>query len=242
MADLRQSPEFAKYITSLGWIVEKGIFIRPLWVFGAIAKLRRGKLPTNYKDILKKHHVWCFEINHSPSKTQCVDLTPSITAIFAQFMKDCRYVLRKLSTQHSALSTNNFQLFYEVWQKSAKRKGLWIPNQKEYFSLIECFGKKCFCITINNEAGALVLIHDNIAYYYYAGATKEGTKLNLPYLVVWKCMQESKKRKCKLWDFEGIYDERFPNKDWLGFSHFKKSFGGAEIFYPGSTTSYHRAF
>jgi lipid II:glycine glycyltransferase (peptidoglycan interpeptide bridge formation enzyme) len=51
-------------------------------------------------------------------------------------------------------------------------------------------------------------------------------------------MQEAKKRKCKLWDFEGIYDERFPNKDWLGFSHFKKSFGGSEILFPGSVTKW----
>ena len=67
----------------------------------------------------------------------------------------------------------------------SERKGLFEPNK--------VFWEKCFCITINNEAGALILIHDNIAYYYYAGATAEGTKQNLPYSVVWKCIQEAKK-------------------------------------------------
>ena len=65
---------------------------------------------------------------------------------------------------------------------------------------------------MNNQAGALILTHNKIAYYYYAGATAEGTRANLPYLVVWKCMQEAKKRGCKTWDWEGIYDERWPNK------------------------------
>ncbi len=242
MADLRQSPEFAKFITSIGWKVEKGIFIRPLWIFGAIAKLRRGKLPANFKEILKKHRVWLLKIDDSPTKTLRVDLTPPLQKIFDQFKKDCRYTLRKCLMSNVKYLMNDYKEFYEIWKKSAKRKSLWIPSQNEYFSLIKCFKNKCFCITVNDEAGALVLIHDSVAYYYYAGATKEGVQQNLPYLVVWKCMQEAKKRKCKLWDFEGIYDDRFPNKDWLGFSHFKKSFGGTEIVFPGPITSYHRAF
>lgn len=234
MADLRQSPQFAKYLGTLGWIVENGIFIRPLWIFGALAKIQRGVLPDNWKEILKKHHVWMFETNYSPSKTLRVDLTPSTKNIFAQFKKDCRYVLRGFRVSDFEIRYCDFRGFYDIWKLSAQRKSLWIPKEKEYFSLIKCFKNKCFCITINNQAGALVLMHDKVAYYYYAGATKEGVKQNLPYLVVWKCMQEAKKRKCKLWDFEGIYDQRFPNKDWLGFSHFKKSFGGTEVLFPGS--------
>ncbi len=232
MADLRQSQAFAKYLGTLGWKVEKGIFIRPLWIFGALAKIQRGVLPSDWKEILKKHCVWYFEINHSPSKTLQVDLTPTKTQIFAQFKKDCRYVLKKLAPSSYRLTTNSFQEFYDIWKQSARRKSLWIPSEKEYFNLIKCFKNKCFCITIDGKTGALILMHDNIAYYYYAGATKEGVKQNLPYLVVWQCMQEAKKRKCKLWDFEGIYDERYPNKDWLGFSHFKKSFGGTEVEFP----------
>ncbi|MEK7504050.1 MAG: peptidoglycan bridge formation glycyltransferase FemA/FemB family protein [Patescibacteria group bacterium] len=242
MADLRQSSAFAKYITSLGWIVEKNIFIRPLWIFGAIAKVRRGKLPKNWKAILKKHHVWLLKIDNSPTKTLRIDLTPSLKNILAQFKKDCRYNLRKVTSDKYQVTSNNFINFYEIWKKSARRKNLWIPSEKDYSSLIKCFGKNAFCITINNEAGALILIHDNIAYYYYAGATAEGTKQNLPYSVVWKCIQEAKKRKCKFWDFEGIYDDRHPNKDWLGFSHFKKSFGGTEVQFPMSHNIWNSQF
>ncbi|MBI5358776.1 peptidoglycan bridge formation glycyltransferase FemA/FemB family protein [Candidatus Amesbacteria bacterium] len=241
MADLRQSPAFARYLGTLGWKVEKGIFIRPLWIFGALAKIQRIVPPlrwNNINKILKKHHVWMLQINYSPSKTLRVDLAPSLKKIFANFKKDCRYILRKLKISNFKFQIDDFQNFYKIWQQSARRKSLWIPNQKEYFNLIKCFKNKCFCITVNDQAGALILIHDSMAYYYYAGATKEGVKQNLPYLVVWKCIQEAKRRKCKLWDFEGIYDDRFPNKDWLGFSHFKKSFGGTEISFPGSVTKW----
>lgn len=234
MVDLRQSGAYAQYLTSLGWKIDSGIYIRPLWIFGAAAKVMRGKLPVNWKKICRKHRVWFLQVTNSPTKTLRVDLTPSLKTIFGQFKKDCRYVLRQvLSIKYQVLS-NDFENFYKIWQKSAKRKSLWIPSYNEYQNLLKAFDKNCFCITINNQAGAVILIHDGVAYYYYAGATTDGVKQNLPYLVVWKCIQEAKKRKCKLWDFEGIYDKRHPNKDWLGFSHFKKSFGGTEILFPGS--------
>jgi lipid II:glycine glycyltransferase (peptidoglycan interpeptide bridge formation enzyme) len=51
--------------------------------------------------------------------------------------------------------------------------------------------------------------------------------------MVWYGILWGKKRGAKMFDFEGIYDSRFPNKSWLGFTHFKKSFGGKEVEYPG---------
>jgi lipid II:glycine glycyltransferase (peptidoglycan interpeptide bridge formation enzyme) len=132
---------------------------------------------------------------------------------------------------------DKFDEFYEMWKKANKIKHLWTPSEKNYMALVESFGDKCFCIT-SAQAGALILICDKIAYYYYAGALPGEKKLNLPYLVVWVCMQEAKKRGCNVWDFEGIYDPRWPNKSILGYTHFKQSFGGTEIEFPGSFTKW----
>jgi len=169
------------------------------------------------------------------TKTLRVDLRPAEDKIFNSFKKDCRYILRKVLSTKCEVLKNDYKNFYEIWKKSARRKNLWIPGEKEYKSLVGIFGKKVFCITVSNMAGALLLTHKNTAFYYYAGSTAEGTKLNLPYLVVWEAMKEAKKRNCKMWDFEGIYDPRWPNKSWKGFTHFKKSFGGKEIEFPGSS-------
>ncbi len=261
--DLRQSKTYGKYIESLGWIVEgenPQIFIRKMGIFGSIAKIQRFK---NFdwktiKPILKRRRVWMTKIEpiHSDlqslrsngfrqdswpmlaTKTLRVDLTPSLETIFNQFKKDCRYILRKLITHHQTLITNDFDNFYEIWKKSAKIKRLWIPSKKDFDSMVKIFGNNCFCITIDNLAGSFVLIHDHVAFYYYSGSLPEGKKLELPYLIIWECMKESKKRGCKIWDFEGIYDARWPNKGWLGFSHFKKSFGGYEVEFPGSFTKW----
>jgi lipid II:glycine glycyltransferase (peptidoglycan interpeptide bridge formation enzyme) len=183
---------------------------------------------------LKKHG---FKINKEPllgTKTLRVDLRPTEEEILAAFDKDCRYCIRKSQTTDPNFKLNQFNKFYDIWRISAKRKKLWIPKEKDYYSLIESFRENVFCITTKDQAGALILIHNKTAFYYYAGGSGEGTRINLPYLVVWAAMKEAKKMGVEMWDFEGIYDPRWPNKGWLGFTHFKKSFGGKEINFPGS--------
>ncbi len=170
------------------------------------------------------------------TKTLRVSLSPSLSSILAGFKKDARAALRNLSMTNYQLSINDFENFYELWRKAAKIKRLWIPPARDYGALVEVFGKKCFCVTINGLAGCLVLMHKGVAYYYYSGALPEGKRLNLPYLVVWEAMKEARKRGCKQWDFEGIYDSRWPSKGWVGFSHFKRSFGGEEFEFPGCFT------
>jgi hypothetical protein len=168
------------------------------------------------------------------TKTLKVNLRPDVESIFSSFKKDCRYVLRKIKIKTLKVKINEFGLFYRIWKISAKRKNLWIPKEKEYQNLVKAFGENIFSITIDDLAGALILLHKKSAFYYYAGSTVEGTRQNLPYLIVWEAMKEAKRRGCMIWDFEGIYDHRWPNKGWLGFSHFKKSFGGEEVEFPGS--------
>ena len=82
-------------------------------------------------------------------------------------------------------------------------------------------------------AGTIVLIAGRVAYYYYAFTAKEGRKTLAQYGLVWEAIRKAKKRGCRIFDFEGIYDKRFPMKPWHGFSHFKKSFSGKEVDYPG---------
>ena len=86
----------------------------------------------------------------------------------------------------------------------------------------------------DNSSGAIFLIGDKTAYYWQAFTNKEGRRALTQYKIVWEGILWAKAHGAKIFDFEGIYDERFPNKRWKGFSHFKKSFGGYEINYPGA--------
>ncbi len=248
MADIRQSAAYAKFIKSIGWRVKRiggvNVFIRGL----GIAKIQRANVPVDFPKI---PGVWMtkleplnstqrsvlstqgFRQDNWPllaSKTQRVDLNN------IKPKKDARYCLRKVQGSRFKVRKNDFGEFYKLWKKAASIKRLWIPPEKDYLALLDAFGKNAFCVTIDNLAGAVVLVYQKTAYYYYAAALPEAKKRLLPYSVVWELMKETKKRGCKIWDWEGIYDERWPNKGWKGFTHFKKSFGGYEVEFPGSFT------
>ena len=82
-------------------------------------------------------------------------------------------------------------------------------------------------------AGILLLYHEKTAYYWYASALKEGKKMFAPTLLVWEAVKRVKKRGCKILDFEGVYDERFPkaSQSWRGFTKFKEGFSDINIIF-----------
>jgi lipid II:glycine glycyltransferase (peptidoglycan interpeptide bridge formation enzyme) len=87
----------------------------------------------------------------------------------------------------------------------------------------------------NKLLGGILLVYsDSVGYYMYACSTKEGKKLFAPTILAWEAIKVARKRGMKTFDFEGIYDERYPLKSWLGFSRFKKSFGGKIIEFPNT--------
>lgn len=182
------------------------------------------------------------------TKTLRVDLKPSEKTIFEQFKKDCRYEIRKAEKMNLRIEFGNFDCFYNLIKRTNKIKGLWTFPLDQFKDLVACFKKDVFvlnCFDNRGElvAGCLVLISDRAAYYFLAGSLPRGKELYAQYLVVWEGMKKAKKAGCHTWDFEGLEDERIPStKKWIGFSHFKRSFGGSEVEFPGSFTWYRNRF
>jgi len=151
----------------------------------------------------------------------------------AQMKKDTRYGIRKAEKEKlQIIEVLDLKKFRQAWKKSVGWRK-YVPSLKTLKRLEKTFGKKAIFLTANNLASTVILIANDSAYYYYAFTSKEGRKKFAQYLLVWEAIKLTKKRGCKIFDFEGIYDERFPIKAWKGFSHFKQSFGGKEIEYPG---------
>ena len=189
---------------------------------------------------------------HAPSKTIQVDLTPSEKQIFMQFEEAKRRGVRraikhriivKESSDIEAfikLKWGNDPFFFwlvkgnqlKLWQAFApKNATVLFAYQNNHYDNIY-YHSKHSSIPI---AGILLLFYDKVAYYWQAAATREGKKLFAPTLLVWEALKLAKKRGCRIFDFEGIYDERFPSKTsekWKGFTKFKQGFGGKEKYYP----------
>ena len=273
MIDIRQSPQYANYLKSQGWKVERidniNYFIKRFFIFGSILKLQRPEKIdfTSMNRIIEKYKVfqiiieplnelqaisfmqYGYKLSNSPflpTKTLQIDLTQSVEKITANFSKDCRYSIRrgeKINIK-SYSSADEIEIFHNAWKKSVKLNRL-VPSLESIINLRKCFpDNNSLFLASHNISGSIIggviftrSLHD-IAYYWQAFTNSEGRTSLSQYSLLYQGILWAKKNKCKIFEFEGIYDDRFPNKSWLGFTHFKKSFGGQEVLYPGCYTKF----
>lgn len=242
------------------------VFIKKIPLLGNIAKLQRpiGKLeprvlegfakqhkltalyiePTSYESLVTSHDFKPTKSCFLPPKTIHIDLTKSKERLSKEMKPKTRYNV-KVAQKHGVVikESKNIDTFVNLWTKSARSRGMWLPQTKEIRALWQAFGPKAHLVlahtsylilhTSNPIAGVLVVHTPTTAYYMYAASTKEGKKLFAPTLLAWEAIKLAKREKCKIFDFEGIYDARYPQtKSWQGFTKFKEGFGGKTITYP----------
>lgn len=171
-----------------------------------------------------------------PTKTVVVDLGKGEDLLWRELSKDARQKIK----QGEGLvieETDDWEKFRGEWKKWGRG---YVPGVESVVNLKRILGDKCRILVARKKAGgemlsgAVIVEGGETAYYYFAWTGDEGRELNSQYKLVWEVIRGAKKRGNERFDFEGIYDERFPNKRWLGFSGFKKKFGGEEVIYPGS--------
>lgn len=264
MADIRQTVKFANYLENIGWKIEKTgktySFIKKVPFLGSVVKIQRpeeidiGALKyvrkkhnpfqiiiepksKEHGSLISKHGFRLGRSPYLPTKTLHLDLTKPKETLFEQLKKDARYSLRK-TKDLNIYAVHKTQAFRQSWKEAVDWKH-WVPPQGHLDALIKSFGKdSLFLVTPGGDAGAIFLSSKDTVYYWQAFSNEKGRKTLAQYKILWAGITWAKKRGAKTFDFEGIYDERFPNKKWKGFTHFKKSFGGYEVKYPGVFVKY----
>lgn len=262
MTDIRQSYEYANYVKSSGWnysLTEGNfVFIRKIPFLGNIVKIQRPKTITpNFLKKIKADYNPLFTIiepkskNHarllrqngfrlsngpySPSKTLMLDLTNKRSNLIAGMKTDARSALNK-TTKLRIIQVSDLDKFRSNWKNSVGLKR-YVPPLTSLYSLKRSFPTSLFLASHNYSSGAIFLLANTSASYWQAFTNEDGRATLAQYKIVWNGILWAKRNKAKYFDFEGIYDTRFPDKKWLGFSHFKKSFGGIIETYPGTYTS-----
>ena len=131
--------------------------------------------------------------------------------------------------------------FYNVYIENCRRISRRCEEKFQLEQLFRGFGKNCYLVHSYDQGGkicavASYLIAGNTSFYQMNGSTDQGRKDFATNQSVWEGILEAKRRGCKLLDFDGIYDDRFPKAQeaWIGFSRFKSSFGGKEFAFLGS--------
>lgn len=271
LVDIRQSPEYARYLKTLGWKVERitevNYFIKRFPIIGSVLKIQHPEQFNNktIQQLVQKYRAFQiiiepkdemqakflssvgFRLSKSPylpTKTLILDLTRSKGELFNGFKKDAISAIRRNKKGESKVrevATNqDLENFLKAW-KSSVRFSRYVPSLNQLSNLRRSFKKNSPLFLASHNVNGTIIggaiftrsLHD-IAYYWQGFTNKEGRTSLSQYALVWEGILWAKSKSCKIFDFEGIFDPRFPNKTWLGFTHFKKSFGGTEIAYPGT--------
>lgn len=192
-----------------------------------------------------------------PSKTIKINLIPNETTLLRNLEKDTRNLLNRTFKNNLSVKTSKDspqvtrEQFVTLWQQNAKEKHFNGASDTEIGNLYEYFkqGQSELIFIFkpdSNEplAGALIMNNPAVktSHYMHAFSTLEGRKQNASYRLLWESILYAKtKFNSKIFDLEGIYDERYPQstKHWQGFTLFKKGFGGETYTYIGSFTKYY---
>jgi lipid II:glycine glycyltransferase (peptidoglycan interpeptide bridge formation enzyme) len=238
-------------------------FIRKIPFIGSVIKIQRPE-EIRYKDIkllgeryralqiiiepkdtnqelrIRNYGFKLSKSPYLPTKTLQIDLTHSVNKLLKDMHSKTRYNIRKAKRNNvQILKSNEIEIFANFWQERAlKERGMLLSQKNLIKSIYKSFGEnvQLYLAKLDNNilAGLLVLEADKTSYYMYAGSNTLGKKLFAPTLITWEAILEAKKRGMRVFDFDGIYDERFPINTWKGFTRFKKGFGGREVQYPGT--------
>ncbi len=195
---------------------------------------------TSLKDYARslRRYVHLVTSPYIPTKTIRIDLTKTEDELFASLSQAKRRAVRKAIKHHvTVVESEHIADLIAIKSKAAGMLG-WITTigAKQLWEAFRPHNATTLLAYHNHQlvAGIFLICWEDVAHYWIAGGTKAGKSVAAPTLLAWEAIKRSKQRGMKLFDFLGVWDERFPhaNKDWLGFTRFKEEFGGFPLYYP----------
>lgn len=182
-----------------------------------------------------------------PTKTLRINIQQSLSNILKSMHPKTRYNI-KLSIRHG-LTANIFSVqqviqnntlynqIYQLLRDNAKRQHFWSLPSAWLQALLQGFEKKAFIVNVYTPKSELAatlicLTFDHCVYYNANGSSLLGRKVMAATRAIFEAIKHAHTQKYQWFDFDGVFDSRYPISAWQGFTRFKKSFGGEELLYP----------
>lgn len=212
---------------------------------------------------LKYHEPSFIKDGYRPSKTSLthtstvyLDLTQSEPKLFSSFSENAKRNIKKAEKNNLIIkkiflkdekNDGEFRKFYDLLSNLTKLKKFYVPGYGEFHKKMQAFKDNSvilFAYTPRHSepvAAVWLGILEDTAVYMNTGITEEGYRQLANYLLVWEALKLAKKQGLKIFDFEGVYDPRFPQhrQSWQKFSEFKKRFHGQVVEYPKPWIKYY---
>ncbi|MFA4995869.1 MAG: peptidoglycan bridge formation glycyltransferase FemA/FemB family protein [Patescibacteria group bacterium] len=187
-----------------------------------------------------------------PENNWVVDITKTEDEILAQMKQKGRYNIRVAEKNNIEITSSDkagkeLDVFYDLYSKTGKRKGVTYRGKAYFENLLDILGKIDYARTyaatakINSKtvplAAAVIIFYKKEALYLYGGSSDEYKNLMAPYLLHWKIMLDAKEKRIEKYNFLGVAPAGTsplgeatddPSHPWAGITRFKKQFGGEQ--------------
>ena len=205
-------------------------------------------------------HIKKAKVDIQPPDTIILDITKSEEEILAQFKSKWRYNIRLsekkgccvqcLDMRDENSIVKGIDLFYSLYETTAKRDGIAIHSKKYYFSLFMLARNKdknylrLYVATYNNInlAAIICIFYEREATYLYGASCNQHRNLMPTYLLQYEAIKDAKKAGLKTYDFYGIPPNDNPKHPMAGLYRFKSGFGGKIVHRIGSIDAYKNSF
>jgi len=201
---------------------------RKYWVANSIIEPQRVQNP----EAFRKAGYRLTRFPYLAMSSYINDLTKGEKELWSGLSENAKRLINK--NVRTVIEEVKPKKFCELWKKSAK---IWIMKADEVENLIKSFkGRVRLTVSrIGDEyhSGLMAIYSKDTANYYQTWTSEVGRHSGAHYKLVWEEMLVAKKAELKYFDFEGIFDPRWPQKRWKGFTEFKRRFGGKLVCFPG---------
>ena len=197
---------------------------------------------------LKKMGFKKIKDNIQPPDTVLLNLSLSEEELLEKMKSKWRYNIRlaqKKGVEIHQGSSNDIDIFYDLYKTTAIRDGIAIHSKDYYKDLLiksETCNNDCnpkislYIATYENKplAAIITLFSPRESVYLYGASSNENRNLMPAYLLQWTAICDAKKYGSKYYDFYGMPptdDEKHPMH---GLYRFKTGFGGTIVHRPGT--------
>ena len=185
----------------------------------------------------------------NPRATSIIDLSKTDDELLAVMHQKTRYNIR-VAEKHGvsvgpwSMVHGSFDRIWALFDQTAKRDGFRLHPRGYYekqikMSGIEVFGAEyegkllaAAIVMFNGDPTSLKLRGASTATYLHGASSNEMRNVMAPYALHWAIIKRAKERGYKHYDLWGISDD--PHSSWAGITRFKRGWGGADVFAPGT--------
>jgi lipid II:glycine glycyltransferase (peptidoglycan interpeptide bridge formation enzyme) len=174
-----------------------------------------------------------------PRRSWMLDIQGTEEQLLAGMKEKWRYNIRLASRKglkvHEGRSDVDVDAFYQLYQETAARDGIWIHPQEHYASFLKLYGERDAAVLLLAEfegtpiAALIAATCGRVATYMF-GASSNQQRNRMPnHLLQWTAIRWAKAHGCAVYDFRAIAEVLEPSEDMYSLYTYKQGFGGASV-------------